>query len=1189
MPALLPPTDPPSPFAHLRRPLRHLILLAAACVACASPLVFGTASAARARVSGSPADGHAAAAPREAPRPLRPGEAFEDEIRGGQVRVFGVYLEAGQYARLVVERRGIDLLVTFASPDGRPGVKFENPAGEQSPVFVNVAAADAAGEYTVEVRPADEWAVAGHYTIRFEEAHARGPLDEKRLSAVRRTAEGRRLQLLETEASRRAALVEYEAALAIWDEVGDNFEAANTLHFMGQTYKALGMFDESVRRYEQSLARRAGDEQATAYTLLDKAAAFRDLRDPLTAIPLYESALTIFRGKENRRGEAVTLFILGLINLRKGKTEEALKYLDQALALHRSGGDRHEEARTLNAMGGVCDKQSKPQEAMAYYEQAVKGWQAAGDPTRKGNTLNNLGKLYDDFGQWQKALEYYNLALDGYAEGEAADSGGRQRATIRGMRAVTLYNIGYTYIVFGDWPKAMDYLKRSLELREDPSGRGVTLTQMCYAKVLSGEPLPALEYCRQGLPLLESVKDGRRAQTLTVMGMAHDALGDGGKALKMYQDALDLQQNPEAPDFQGQARTLTKMGDAYAAKGEADKALEFFGRARALWHSFGERDGEALALFGAARVARARGRTDDALKQTDAALALTEPLRANITDRQLRASYFATKVSYYELYVDLLMSKGGDAQVADAFAASERARARSLLDLLSDARVETVAGADPALAALVEKRRRLILERRAATRRRAKAISGKESEPAVEAIGREIERLDVDRDRVEAQIRSEHPRYAALMFPQPLNVEGVQKLLDPDTLLLEYFLGEERSYVWALTPGGVSGHTLPPRSKVEAAAKRLKELLWKGKPVAGESAAARHARLTSATAEYWREATALSATLLGPFAEQIKGKRLLIVADGELMYLPFGALPSPEVGGAPGTDTPPTPLIRDHVVVTLPSASVISALRQTPRRAPAPKSVAVFADPVFEADDPRIETDDARTQAAPRHTAQNGHAAKRREELAEAVRDTGQDGDATTLSRLPASIREAAYILAAAPSGSSFEAVGFDANREEATDPRVGRYSIVHFATHGILNEKRPEMSGLVLSLYDKQGRFHEDGFLTLSDIYGLRLPVELVVLSACRSGLGKEVRGEGLIGLTRGFMYAGATRVVASLWKVDDEATAELMKHFYLKMFREGMSPADALRAAQVSLSGQKRWGSPYYWAGFVLQGEWR
>ena len=1129
------------------------------CVACASPPVFGSNSASR-----------------ETAHPLRPGEALEREIRGGEAQTFGVTLEAGHCARLVVERRGIDLLVTVAAPDGSPAVKFENPAGEQSPVFVTVAA----GEYTVEVRPVDKWAAAGHYTIRFEAARARGPLDEKRLEAMRRMAEGRRLQLLETRESRRAALVDYEAARALWEEVADDFEAANALHFMGQTYKALGMFDESLRSYEQALARRADDVQATAYTLLDKAAAYRDLRDPFTALPFYESALSIFREKKNRRGESVTLFILGLIYHRKGNTTRALEYYEQALPLHRAEGDRYGEARTLNAMGGVCDMQSKPQEAIAFYEQAIKGWEATGDPAQKGNTLNNLGKLYDDFGQWQKALEHYGLALAGFEKGEAGDSGGRQIASIKRMRAVVLYNIGYTYIVFGDWPKAMDYLRRSLELREDPSGRGITLTQMGYAEVLSGEPLSALDHCRQALTLLESVEDIRRAQTLTVMGMSYDATGEREKALEVYQRALDLQQNPEAPDLQGQARTLTKMGDAYAATGEADKALEYFGRARALWQSFGERDGEALALFGAARVARGRGHTGDALKQTEAALELTEPLRANITNRQLRASYFASKVSYYELYIDLLMRGGSAAQTAAAFTASERARARSLLDLLSDARVETVADADPSLAALVEKRRRLILELHVTTKRRAEAVAGKKGAPAIEAIGQEIDRLDVDRDRIEARIRSEHPRYAALMFPQPLNEAEVRRLLDPGTLLLEYFLGEDRSYVWALTPTGISGHELPPRREIEGAARRLKELLWKGKPGASETASAREARLTRATEDYWREASALSATLLGPVASQMKGKRLVVVADGELMYLPFGALPSPAagVGTAPEAGMTPAPLIRDHVVVNLPSASVLSALRQTVRPAPLGKSVAVFADPVFEADDPRIQT-------ARRGPATQGRT-KRREELAQAVRDTGEAGDnASTLSRLPSTIHEARYILTSVPARRRLEATGFDAHREKATDPRLGQYSIVHFATHGILNEKSPELSGLVLSLYDRQGRFREDGFLSLSDIYGMSLPVDLVVLSACRSGLGKEVRGEGLIGLTRGFMYAGASRVVASLWQVDDEATAELMKLFYLKMFKEGMSPAEALRAAQVSLSGQKRWNSPYYWAGFVCK----
>jgi CHAT domain-containing protein len=154
--------------------------------------------------------------------------------------------------------------------------------------------------------------------------------------------------------------------------------------------------------------------------------------------------------------------------------------------------------------------------------------------------------------------------------------------------------------------------------------------------------------------------------------------------------------------------------------------------------------------------------------------------------------------------------------------------------------------------------------------------------------------------------------------------------------------------------------------------------------------------------------------------------------------------------------------------------------------------------------------------------------------------------------------------------------------------PEVGQYRIVHFATHGLLNNEHPELSGVVLSLVDQAGN-PQDGFLRLHDIYNMKLPADLVVLSACNTGLGKDVRGEGLIGLTRGFMYAGASGVMSSLWKVDDEATAELMKIFYSAMLNDGLAPAAALRQAQLTLRKQKRWHSPYYWASFVLQGEYR
>src|SRR5205085_3971099 len=191
-------------------------------------------------------------------------------------------------------------------------------------------------------------------------------------------------------------------------------------------------------------------------------------------------------------------------------------------------------------------------------------------------------------------------------------------------------------------------------------------------------------------------------------------------------------------------------------------------------------------------------------------------------------------------------------------------------------------------------------------------------------------------------------------------------------------------------------------------------------------------------------------------------------------------------------------------------------------------------------------------------------------------------------ARLAFSRREAEAIYAAAPAGQALKAIDFDASRATATGVGLSRYRIVHFATHGLLNSEHPELSGVVLSLVDAEGR-PQNGFLRLHEIYNLSLPAELVVLSACQTGLGKEVKGEGLVGLTRGFMYAGAARVMASLWKVDDAATAELMGRMYTKLLKEGLRPAAALRAAQVEMWRQPRWRWRYYWAAFTLQGEWR
>jgi CHAT domain-containing protein len=314
-------------------------------------------------------------------------------------------------------------------------------------------------------------------------------------------------------------------------------------------------------------------------------------------------------------------------------------------------------------------------------------------------------------------------------------------------------------------------------------------------------------------------------------------------------------------------------------------------------------------------------------------------------------------------------------------------------------------------------------------------------------------------------------------------------------------------------------------------------------------------------------------------------KRIIIVADGPLQYVPFGALPVPSEANAKAASSGQLlpPLIADYEVVYEPSASVLALIRSEPRRT-APGTVAVIADPVFSKQDERVQSG---TQVDNQSNAVS-HEDTQYLKVFRDAGDIGSVGGSLRLIRLTHSRKEAEAIVAVAAPGSSLSALDFDASRTKALSEELRQFRIVHLATHGILDSANPDLSGLVFSLVDKEGK-PARGFLRLGDIYNLNLPADLVVLSACQTALGPAAKSEGLTGLTRGFMYAGAARVVASLWKVDDAATAELMKRFYTYMLDKKMPAAEALRRAQLDIStSTEEWRPSFYWAGFVLQGEW-
>jgi CHAT domain-containing protein len=325
----------------------------------------------------------------------------------------------------------------------------------------------------------------------------------------------------------------------------------------------------------------------------------------------------------------------------------------------------------------------------------------------------------------------------------------------------------------------------------------------------------------------------------------------------------------------------------------------------------------------------------------------------------------------------------------------------------------------------------------------------------------------------------------------------------------------------------------------------------------------------------------LSQMLLAPVAPQLQKKRVVVVGDGALQSLPFATLPNP---AAAKRQSGYVPLIHTNELINLPSIAALGALRtQAGSRKPAAGDVAVIADPVFSAQDERVLKRDPASQASV--AAPTDVMSQLMQRVVE--KTSGQRGG-DNLERLPGSRREAEGIAALLPTGKVRKILDFNSSRDLVKSEELAGYRNLLFATHALIDNTHPELTAIVLSLVDQNGN-PIDGYLRLHEIQNLNLSTDLVVLSACSTGLGKDVEGEGLIGLTQGFIYAGAARVVVSLWKVDDDATAELMIKFYRGMLKEGKRPVEALRAAQVEMLKSDQWKSPHYWAAFVLQGEWR
>jgi CHAT domain-containing protein/tetratricopeptide (TPR) repeat protein len=822
-------------------------------------------------------------------------------------------------------------------------------------------------------------------------------------------------------------------------------------------------------------------------------------------------------------------------------------------------------------------------DAAEKYEAASVLWREAGVREDEAGALVSAGRVYTDLAQYQKAIDVFNRAL------EVARAVGDRQSELEAQG-----NMASVYTDLGDAQKALELNRQMLPLARELGDRDDEASILINTGLLYQDHLhdykTALEDYKQALQIFQEMGDRvREGVALNNIGNAYNRSKDFQSALAYFERALALRR--ETKNRQGEAATLNNIGTVYQQMGDYRKALDYFTQSNAIVHSVGYRRGEALTLDRMAIALDRLGNTREAANRMEECIAVFESVRSDLVGEEDRATFLSFNEDYYKFYVELLMKlqqqdpSGGHA--AAALQASERAHARILLDQLNEARVNLRQDVDPAL---LKEERQVQQRINGATLARWELERGQHADAQLAASQKEIDELLARYRELEGRIRASSPRYAALTRPQLLGLAEIQKqVLDSDTLLLEYSLGEDGSYLWVVSQDSSASFVLPPRAEIEKAAQRYYELLTaRAQRVKFETPEEKGERVEKADAELPKVAADLSRVLLGPAAKQLGSKRLLVVGDGILHLVPFAALPDP-------TDST-RPLVFRHEIVNAPSASALAELRREQQgRRGATRTIAVLADPVFEKQDERVKAIMSGKAVASLPKSERGRPHSPTEissntstdELTRAVAEAGVAGEGSAIPRLPFTRQEANAIAALIPPRQREEALDFDASRATATSARLGEYRFIHFATHGLINNEHPELSGVVLSLVDKEGR-EQDGFLRASEIFRLKLPAELVVLSGCRTGLGKQTKGEGLVGLTQGFMYAGASRVVVSLWDVNDLATAELMARFYKAMLgRDHLSPAGALRAAQISVWQDKRWQSPYYWSAFVLQGE--
>lgn len=897
------------------------------------------------------------------------------------------------------------------------------------------------------------------------------------------------------------------------------------------------------------------------------------------AIEKYRSTLGALVHLRDSQRLAETYRFLGFLSLRAQDYRNGLEYLDKEIRWRGETGERLKIGSAWQIKGIIFSRLGAKSEAAKAYEAAFEVFAGEKNACGQADSLINVGNIYKVWTKYQKrAIDYYQQAEPFIAQCRDAQT----------RRLVVRQNTTDMYIRQKRYAEALASADEGLKLLPEPS------------QFLTQNPRPD----PNTLGLLTMFY----ASTSTAL--RH--LGRKQEALEHLEQLLELQR---ARDGQlGEGTALMAYGHFYAFEGDKERAQDYYQRAIAIFRAYGQIKAVADTLLNLAITLRDRGLLFDAKAATEDGIDLSEKYRVSLEGPELRSAYLDANFDLYEFYIELLMDLErrypGQGYSELAFQATERARGRRLLELLIEARLPIAGDITDELKAKVRSAREAL--DKVVSRRKVVLNDKFRTQDQLLQSDREVQSSLREYEAVLEEVWARAPKEAEVLHPRALSVDAARSLLDEYTALVEFAVGEQKSFVWVLTKSAFRVEVLPGRAEIASYVGALKKhLTARACNKSKEEPDEERNRIATSDTAYPAAAAWLSEKLLRPITPTLGGgvARLAIVADDVLQMVPFAVLPDPTYSQTKkGAIGPSPPLLARYELVLLPSATTLGQIRKKIEdRTPAPRLMALFADPVFSDNDCRYRKPARQCKSyAPELLAQNRFPTRGGLPAYAAwqslINDADEDDCLQETNAYPRLARtrvevETIYKMQRG-AGARIKSLDFDANTFNAMQQDIGQYKYIHFATHGYFPPSAPEKSGIVLSLYDKN-KTSINGYLGLAEVYNLKLQSDVVTLSACHTGRGEVVKGEGMVGIARGFMYAGAPRVVSTLWAIDDESPTWFMQQFYDGLLNKGLPAAAALKRAQLRMLGQdpeavgskpkKEWKNPYYWAGYILTGEWR